>query len=313
MTEAKKKRKKAPWGHAFLALAFFFLTGLFIKNSGLAAEYVRSALTLCVHTVIPSVFPSAVIAGIFTALGGGEFISHLFARPMRSLFGLSGAGATVLFFGWSCGFPVGAVTGAALVRRGELSEDELSRLMIFSNLPSPAFVISAVGEGMLGERRTGIILYLILLSISFLTGIVLRFFSSSQEKYEAKAETRRGLAGAVASSVSSAAFSMLSLCASVVFFSVLAKTLLSAIGAFSSDLLSAAIGCIFEISGGCASAAALGGKYAVALCAFALGWSGFGVHFQIISAAEYMKKLPLYFFFKFIIGIIAAATAIVTI
>ncbi len=316
MTEAINKRKNVTLRRAFLALAFFFLTGLFIKNSGLAAEYVRAALSLCVHTVIPSVFPSAVIAGIFIACGGGELISGLCARPMKVLFGLSGAGATVLFFGLLCGFPVGAVSGAALVRRGELSENELSRLMLFSNLPSPAFVISAVGEGMLGDRRAGLVLYMILLMISFATGIILRFFptNGSWDEPASPSAKSTGLARAVASSVSSAALSMLSLCASVVFFSVLAKTLLSVIGGFfESGLFSALIGCIFEISGGCSGACALGGRSAVALCAFALGWQGFGVHFQIISAAEYMKRLPAYFFCKLASGLVAAALAFVTI
>ena len=294
-----------------LLLAFLFLTGLFIKNSGLAAEYVRSALSLCANTVIPSVFPCAVLSGIFIALGGGELIAKMCARPMKWLFGISGGGATVLFLGWFCGFPVGAAAGAALLKRGALSEDELAHLMLFSNIPSPAFVIGAVGNGMLESRHAGVWLYFILLAVSFATGVLIRRFAPRSFS-EHGAQKPDSYAHGIASAIGSAASSMISLCASVVFFSVLTEVLLSVLGGISGvSFLSALIGGIFELSGGCAAAAELCGKQALGLCAFILGWSGLCVHFQIISASGMSKKLPLYFTVKLLQGLACAALSLV--
>ncbi len=314
MTKERRKSKNTRnMSKVLLVLSFFFLTALFIKNSGIAADYVRSALSLCVRTVIPSVFPCTVIAGIFVALGGGEVIGTLLARPMRFIFGIGGAGAAVIILGFTCGFPVGAVTGVALVLRGELSENELSRLMLFSNLPSPAFVISVVGENMLGDRAIGIRLYLILLSVAILTGVIMRLFGGEDSR-SSVCKRSEGLAAGVAASISSAALSMLNICASVVFFSVLTKTALLVMGSFlESELFSAIIAAFFEMSSGCATASVLGGKIAVCLSAFALGWSGLGVHFQIISAVGRLHRLPLYFAVKFLSGVLSAVLAFVTI
>ena len=121
MTVKKTKKSfssRARWNGVIPALLLVLLIGLFIKNSSLAAFYVRKGLALCAGTVLPSIFPCSVLSAIFIALGGGEVIGALLKRPMRLLFGVSGSGAVVLFLGWFCGFPVGAVAGAALLRRG---------------------------------------------------------------------------------------------------------------------------------------------------------------------------------------------------
>ncbi len=296
---------------ALFILLSVLLIGLFIKNAAFAAEHVRRALMLCVHTVIPSIFPCTVISGIFVALGGGRFVGELLQAPVRALFGISGVGASVLLLGWFCGFPVGAVAGAELVRRGELSENELSRLMLFSNIPSPAFVISAVGESMLGDKTAGIILYLTVLAVAVLTGIIQKF------AYRRKIQNEKNdmpscvsSENPIVSSLCSSGISMLNLCSNIVFFSVLTEISVS-LFSFGSPFPSALLHGIFELSGGCAAASTLDSAIALPLCAFILGWSGFGVHFQIISACGQLKNLPLYFITKLLQGLVCAAAVFV--
>ena len=63
---------------------------------------------------------------------------------------------------------------------------------------------------------------------------------------------------------------------------------------------------ILEFSGGCSVAATLDSEFALPLCAFFLGFSGFGVHFQIISVCgdvSYKK----YFAFSLIKALLCAA------
>ncbi len=316
MTEEKQKTKVSfPVRADKLLLSFviILLMGLFIKNAALAADHVRQALLLCARTVIPSIFPATVLSALFISLGGGNIIGKLCEKPMRLLFGISGAGATVLFLGWFCGFPVGAITGAELVRRGELSENEFSDLMLFANIPSPAFVISAVGDSMLKSHSAGIALYLTLLCVSVLTGILARPRKKRLNVSFSGSVAELSTARAIGTALASSAVSMLNICANIVFFSVLTKLILSIlVGLIDSPLVAALICCVFELSGGCAEAAALGGKSAVTLCAFALGWSGLGVHFQIISASEKLKRLPLYIAVKFLQGLVCAAAAFVT-
>jgi hypothetical protein len=309
MTEKRFFSKVKP-DRLLLLLLSALLIGLSIKNANFAAEQVRRALLLCVQTVIPSIFPCTVISGIFVALGGGKLIGDLAKAPVRALFGISGAGASVLLLGWFCGFPVGALTGAELVRRGELSRNELSRLMLFANIPSPAFVISAVGESMLGDKSAGIMLYLTLLAVSLITGIIQKFVFKSNPEKAPKYSASLPPENPIVSSLCSSGISMLNLCSNIVFFSVITEITLS-LFSFSSPLFPALLHGIFELSGGCAAASALGSEMALPLCAFILGWSGFGVHFQIISACGHQKDLPAYFFVKLLHGLVCAAAVFV--
>ena len=301
----KKRPRTSRVGVAVLTLLAVTVIGLFIKNSALAAECVRHALSSCVNTVIPAVFPCSVASGIFISVGGGNIVGRLLRAPMKFLFGASGSGACVLLIGWLCGFPTGAVTGAALARRGELGRDELERLILFSSIPSPAFVIFAVGEGMLGDRRLGIILWLALFISSVTVGLLIHAVSKRELCPAEPVPVGRGLIASVCDSLQSSAIAMLNLCAGVVFFSVLTRLLSDTLcGILYSPFLRAAFTGLFEISGGCAAAASLASPLSPALCGVILGWSGFCVHFQIISALGGMKRLFSYLLAKSVQGIL---------
>ena len=183
--------------------------------------------------------------------------------------------------------------------------------MLFANIPSPAFVISAIGESMLSSKVAGVMLYFILILVSFLIGLAQKFFAKDEPRSQSAVKSEISFASSVASSISSAGASMINLCASVVFFSVLTKTVLFVLGGLlDSELLAALIGCIFELSGGCSAASELGGRAALALIAFSLGWSGFCVHFQVISAVGVKMKLGAYFALKLIAGLASCALAL---
>ena len=308
MTQSKNKMATRQQSiRIILCLVCTALALMFMKNSALAASLVRGGLELCAKTVIPAVFPSTVLASLFISLGGGYCVGKLLSKPMHALFGISGAGGSVLLVGWLCGFPVGALTGASLVRRGELGEKEFSRLMLFSNVPSPAFAVCAVGDGLFGDGRIGFLFYLFALIASFLTGIIQKMIMkpSVQELcFGAPAKTDLGAI------LASAASSMLTLSACVVFFSAFSGLLLSSLDGFLSPEVSAFICGLFEISGGSAAAAALEGREALAITAFIFGWSGLGVHFQIISACEGHINTPVYFLVKFLQGSFCAALCV---
>jgi hypothetical protein len=103
-----------------LASSFCFL--LVLRNADAAVSYMGRGLSLCARTVIPSLFPFMVVSEMLVASGAGEALGRLFARLMRRVFGLSGAGASALFLGSMCGFPVGARTAVALLDQGAISK-----------------------------------------------------------------------------------------------------------------------------------------------------------------------------------------------
>lgn len=274
-----------------LMSAFCFL--LILRNSSAAIRYMGRGLTLCAQTVIPSLFPFMVISELLVSSGAGEALGRLFSRMMRRLFGLSGAGASAVFLGSLCGFPVGARTAVSLLDRNVISRKECQHLLTFVSNPSSAFLISAVGLSLFGSRRLGVILYCVVLGCGFLVGFLARFLMGrgkepaehphfpSGLRSDGIASLPTALAGAISSSTSA----MLTVCAYVVFFSAVTGALewiaegRGAVGSTGYLLLCG----LLEMTGGISRAASLPGEWGVILTAAFAGWSGISVHCQVMT------------------------------
>ena len=148
---------------ATLFLILFFPT--------LAIDYMNRGMKLCVSTVIPSLFPFMVASELIVLTGAARPLGRLLRAPARLLFGISGEGASAFVLGAVCGFPIGTRAAVSLYGRGRISLGELSRLVCFSNNPSSAFVISAVGTTLFGSREFGSALFFITILSSFIVGI----------------------------------------------------------------------------------------------------------------------------------------------
>lgn len=130
-----------------------------------AAESIMSSLSLAVRRVVPSLFVFSALAALFARIG-------LFTRAGRlgRLFGLSPACTAVALCGLLCGFPTSAVCAHALWESGEADAGEMRAVLPFCSNAGMAFVVGAVGGGMLGSRRAGYMLFLMqtVLSIVFI-------------------------------------------------------------------------------------------------------------------------------------------------
>ncbi|MGI6167360.1 MAG: nucleoside recognition domain-containing protein [Eubacteriales bacterium] len=306
-SEGVQQRLPALGQIVFFVMCSFLLI-LILKNPEPAIEYIKVGLVLCVRTVIPSLFPFMVIAELVVTSGLGELAGKYLSRPLRWLFGISGASACAVILGAICGFPVGARTIAALLDRGCITNREAARLLTFCNNPSPAFIIGAVGVSLFSNRTIGIVLYAITLFNAFFIGFSQRFISISQDENSGhETKTYPGGISAFTSSVTHAAESMLIICAYIVFFSALVGCLADVISGL--NLPPAAVALlygIFELTGGVGAASALGPNIAgICLCAFIIGWSGLSVHFQVISVCSGRGLIyKSYFFAKLISGLL---------
>ena len=278
-----RKRKNIFIG--IITLAAFFLI---LSSSDTAIEYMKKGLRRCAATVIPSLFPFMVISELIVSSGIGLRISRAFAKPMRWLFGVGEAGAAAYLLGLVCGFPIGAKTAVSMYDRGIVSRSELERLLTFCNNPGSAFVISAVGVSLLGNKKVGIALYACVILSSLTVGIVGKYLlgykrgSSIGNSMMIQSDFSIKM---LTSAFASSALSMLTVCAYVVFFSAF----VGCIGAVLSHLslpceVLACIFGFFELSSGVGAAAAVPDRIcAVLLCALFVGWSGLSVGFQIMS------------------------------
>ena len=254
-----------------------------------AVEAVKKGLQLCHDTVIPALFPFMVASELLVGCGGAAAIGRVLARPFRAVLGVPGAAACPIVLGALCGFPTGARVMAALYDRGELSARQCTRLLTFINLPSSAYLISAVGASLLGSRRMGVVLWSISLLCAGLTALLTRVLlrDDAPDAQQAPQPVRMG-AGVFTSAVSTAAQSMLAVCAYVLFFSAVLGALQSAAAGVSlSPVLHALVYGLLELSGGMARAAAIpNATQAAMVCAALGGWSGLSVMCQIMTVCQ---------------------------
>lgn len=293
------------YGRAFFAFLALLSLILMLRNSGIAIEYLKNGLGLCAKNVIPSLFPFMVLSELIVAFGAGDMISSVIGRPVGKIFGISGKGSTAFILGAVCGFPTGARTAVRLYDSGAISKRDCELLLTFTNNPSSAFVINSVGVSLYSNHRLGILLWCFTLLSSMITGIIIRFLFfgkkySADRKNELSAKknissedfekskrfpSAKDFTGAVMSS----AMAMLYICAYVIFFAAFIGAfgnMLSALGA--STKTTAVLFSVFELSSGVSEAAGIagGGVAGIALCAFALGWSGISVHCQLMSLCD---------------------------
>ena len=185
-------------------------------------EAAKNALILCSDVLIPSIFPFLVCSNILVSLGAADKISKYAGKITRPLFSVGGSGALPIVLGFLSGYPCGAATVCSLYKNGSLTKNEANRLLAFSNNSGPLFIISAVGLGIFSSTSAGVILYVSHVLGAILCGIIFSFFAKKQES-----GTQQFAASAINSenSISRAAESMLSLCGTVVFFSVVLSIL----------------------------------------------------------------------------------------
>ena len=294
--------KQVPYRRTAFFLASLFLLAMFFKNSAIAANAIAEGIRLCARTLIPSLFPLMVASELLCSCGAVDRLAGILRRPFGCLFGLSGNTASAVLLGAAFGFPIGTRRAASLYREGRISKEEFSRVLAFSNHPSPTFLISTVGLSLFGSSRFGVLLYLTTLLSSLLLQILWGLPKKKNETSSASLafHTRTpplSPVSALAQAVSGSALSLLSICAFVVFFSALVECLTHLCAGISlSSSLTALIFGLFELTGGAAHAADAPAKVAPYLCAFSVGWAGLSVHFQLfhlVSDLDFSKKTYL--------------------
>lgn len=282
------KRLALPGSLGFGILGVGCIALLLLYADG-AVEAVKKGLQLCHNTVIPALFPFMVASEILVGCGGAAAIGRVLARPFRAVLGVPGAATCPIVLGALCGFPTGARAMAALYDRGELSARQCTRLLTFINLPSSAYLISAVGAGLLGSRRTGALLWGISLLCAGLTALLTRILLRDDVPDAQQEITPVRMGAAVfTGAVGTAAQSMLAVCAYVLFFSAVLGALQSALAGISlSPVLHALVYGLLELSGGMAHAAAIPhATQAAMVCAALASWSGLSVMCQIMTVCH---------------------------
>jgi hypothetical protein len=200
----------------------------------------------------------------------------------------------------------GCVTEA--MTNGRIDHDEGERLLLFCNLPSPAFLIGTVGIGLWGSRTVGLQIYAATLLSAACVAIRTHPKRKRLENFSFLQKHHVPFPSLLASSLLGAAQAMLSVCACVVFFTAIAEVIRCfTVAAKLPNWIALIADYLLELSGA-ASRGAIGNDHtALPLCAFGAGWSGLSAHCQVLAVCESKNvKTKGYFGSKLLQGILAA-------
>lgn len=286
-------------------------TGLLLFSRPVSAA-VAQALELCITVLLPSLYPFFVLSALLISSGLVQRLSPKLDKPMRKLFGLPGSCAAAVLLGAIGGYPVGARTVASLYMQGHCSKTDGIAALRFCNNAGPAFLISAIGSGLLHDPRLGLQLYGIHLLCALLIGLLChrKHEAVKSLNYTSSPVQKHTDFGMILHSVTGSFATFLNVSAFVLIFAVLMCLLeQTPLLDLSTPLWSGLCSGILELTSGAMrlSQAGLSQKALLPAMSFLCGWGGLSVQMQTISLLQ-EAGLPCrgYLKAKLLHGLVAA-------
>ena len=155
-----------------IAIPIFVTMGLFvlIMDSKTAIAGAAEGVQLCIHTLIPSLFPFFIISGYFCKVYSQ--IKLPFLTPIMHTCGIPQGAESMLVLGLLGGYPVGAKTIADAFSSGQIDSKSAKRMLGFCNNAGPSFVFGVIG-GMFEKPLIPWLLFIIQILSSLITGCIL--------------------------------------------------------------------------------------------------------------------------------------------
>ncbi len=229
---------------SFLIIILFLMMPLSVSAAA------KDALTLCLQSVIPSLFPFMAAAKC-AVITRDIKEDNVFFKGIARLFNIPLSGVISFIFGLLCGYPIGAKTAFDLLREGRIEKREAIRLACFANNAGPAFVISVVGAEFLNSAFLGVIIYISHIAASVITGIIIRG-QKREYIYSRDVSGRIPLTEAIPSAIYDSGLSVINVTAVIMFFSAVSSLFFKIIPQTlsSNPLYMGLISGFFEITSG---------------------------------------------------------------
>lgn len=241
------------------------------------SDGIQGGLSICFHTILPSLFPFMVLSSYIIKSDVLSPIYKALAPVTRFLFKQNDCSVSVIFMGLIGGFPVGTKMTAMLYENGRITQNQAQRLCMFCVNGGPAFIITAVGVGMLGSSKAGLIMFVSLCLSSIILGIVSRFFDDKSENKQSNKTYGQSPLLALSSSVSDNVNAMLSICAWIILFSAITQCIKQI--NIDENSYNAIISFV-EVTKGCSQIAK---NTTLPIITAIIGFGGFCVHCQVYS------------------------------
>lgn len=300
------------------ALIIIVSAVIVLINSSEAAEAVRKGITICLESVIPSLFPMIFLSQLLIKSGGADEIGRLLDKPTKILFGLPGVCGAAILTSLTGGFPAGARAAETLYQTHSISQKEGERLAMFAFCSGPGFTIGFVGAVLYGNKTVGVLILTAQVISSIIIGMLLNVFGGRSKKNNIQhiIASNKSLSEAFVESSADAASTVLAMSSFIVVFCVI-SSMISIVGindalADASKIIGIGelgrviIPSILEVTSGSMLSVTLG----IPFTAFVAGFGGLSVHFQNFAICRTLKiNKCCYIVLRLIQGVMCALIA----
>ncbi len=276
------------WSDVVLLLLLLFCGGGLLLWSRPVAASITQTVGICTQVLLPSLYPFFVLSNLLVSTGVVHRLSPLFSPWTTRLFGLPGCCGAAVLLGMVGGYPVGAKVVTELYQKGCCDKKDALHTLRFCNNAGPAFLIGAVGAGLLKDAALGVLLYGLHLISALLLGLIFhdKSYIVKKNNFTDNTSGKRSLIPCFLTSVTTAFASFLNVCAFVFLFAVILCLIrqLPFIGRLNTLWQGLLFG-FLELTAGAEllTQAALARKIRLAALSFVCGWGGCSVQLQTIQ------------------------------
>ena len=287
----------------FKIVALIVMITIFLLFSKETTKGALEGLLFCGNVLIPSLFPFMVISTFVVKSGISDYLERFAKYITFPLFGVSGKCGMTVLLSMIGGYPVGAKGISALYESKQIDIDTAKKLAYFSVGAGPGFLITFVGTNLLGCPSVGVCILcsqiLSVIILGFVNKYIFRNIKKNNSNLELSSK-KISFAQAVVDSTISGIYSMINMCGMVILFSAI----LGVIGYLLKDYGNIFLYCeiLLEVTNASTDTAENGN---ILLLAFATGFGGVCVHFQVFQAlGEIEINKGIFFLYRIIQGLI---------
>ena len=143
---------------------------LLILDSQTALNGAAEGISLCINSLIPSLFPFFVLSILLTGALAGQAIRCL--KPIGKLCKLPAGSESIFAVCMLGGYPVGAQSISLLFQQGQLTHTQAERMLGFCNNAGPSFIFGVLGS-MFSSKITPWLLWSIHILSALIVGALL--------------------------------------------------------------------------------------------------------------------------------------------
>lgn len=217
-----KKFSKELIAYISSALIVWFCI-LLIKQEGCIHAQIVSAIDRCLNVIIPSLFAFMAFSGIIINTGLHSYISKPFYPISKYIFAMPNELFFVFVLSNVSGYPIGAKLLVQLTEENKISKRTASIMSCFCYGGGPAFYSGVVGMTVFGSTQIGIMIFLSVIAANLVIALILNRIYKPQ--YIKEKQSIKFNSETIVDSVISAGKSMFTVCATIIFFSVIISLL----------------------------------------------------------------------------------------